>query len=200
VNTAVWWLEWRNARRRPRVALFSVLVPLGLVLAVSLGRAPAPHAALVFAMLFTFFGTFGAAVPWARDTERGWIHRILLAGVHPAWALAQRWAASALLDLLELLPSLACIALVYRTDAGESAALLGGSVVGLLAANALGILVAHVAKSLAETALLASVVALLLLHAAGAFRTPDPGSLADAIRRAVPFHYLLEAVRGAVGA
>ena len=200
MSAAVWWMEWRLAARRPRVMVLSVLVPLFLVAAVAIGRAPTPHAALVYVVLFTFFGTFGAGIPWARDSERGLIHRLLLTGYGAPRAILERWAASALLDLLQLMPSLALIALWYRADAGEVVRLVGWVAVGLFAANALGILVAAVARSLAETALLSSVAALLLLHAAGVFRTPESGTAAATLQRMVPFHYMYDAVRDAVGA
>ena len=200
MTAAVWWLEWRQALRRRRVFIFSVVVPLALVAAVATGRAPTPHAALVFTVLFTFFGTFGAGIPWARDSERGLIHRLLLTGISPIAAAVQRWAASALLDLVQLLPSLALIVLWYNAEAAEVARLLACVAAGLLAANALGILVAALARSLAETALLASVAALLLLHAAGAFRTPEAGSAGATVQRALPFYYMHAAVRAAVGA
>ncbi len=80
MTAVLWTLELQTAVRRGRVALFSAAVPLLLVAALALGRAPAPHAALVYTVLFTFFGTFGAAVPWARDAERGWLHRLVLTG------------------------------------------------------------------------------------------------------------------------
>ena len=200
MTAAVWWLEWRQAARRRRVFVLSTLVPLALVTAIVTGRAPAPHAALVFTVLFTFFGTFGAGIPWARDVERGWTHRLLLTGISPVGAVAQRWAASALLDLVQLLPSVALIAVAYRADPGEVARLLAFVALGLCAANALGILVAVIARSLAETALLASVAALLLLHASGAFRAPEPDGIGASLQRAVPFYYMHAAVRGAVGA
>lgn len=200
MTAAVWYLEWRQAARRTRVMVLSCAVPLLLVSAVSLGGAPPPHAALVYSVLFTFFGTFGAGIPWARDAERGLIHRLLLTGLNPWWAALQRWAASALLDLFQLMPSLAVIILVYRVDPSRSLALVGGVALGLFTANALGILVASAARSLAETALLASVAALVLLHAAGVFRTPPAGTLADVVQHAIPFHYMSEAIRAAVGA
>ena len=196
--SAIWVAEWQLSWRKRRVALFSAGVPALLVTAVVIGRAPAPHAALVFTVLFTFFGTFGAAVPWARDAERGWLHRIVLAGAPMPAVAAQRIAASALIDLVELLPSLALIIVAYRTDVSASLQLFVAVAAGLLVANALGVLVAQLAASLAETALLASVTALLLLHAAGVFRTPEPGSAADAIQRVVPFHYLHTAFQHAV--
>ena len=200
MTAAVWSFEWRLAARRRRVMMFSALVPLMLVIALAAGDAPAPHAALVYTVLFTFFGTFGAAVPWARDAERGWLHRLMLAGVGRPALVAQRLLASALIDLLELLPSLGVIALAYHTSGSELLRLVLAVGFGLLVANALGILVASLASSLAETALLASVTALLLLHAAGVFRAPQPGSIAESIARVIPFHYMHQAIAGAVGA
>ena len=200
MSAPVFALEWRQAVRRPRVMVLSVLVPLMVVAGVALGGAPAPHAALVYTVLFTFFGTFGAGIPWARDSERGLIHRLLLTGTGAPRLVFERWTASTLLDLLQLLPALACLVIAYRADAGAAARLLGGVAVGLLAANALGILVAVLARSLAETALLASVAALLLLHGAGVFRTPQPDSLGERVQRVVPFHYMHVAVRAVAGA
>lgn len=200
MSAAVWWIEWRQAARKPRVMVLSIAVPLLLVLVVALGGAPAPHAALVFSVLFAFFGTFGAAIPWARDAERGMIHRLLLTGTGPLALALQRALAGWLIDLLELLPSLAVIALLYHDEAVRALGLLAGVALGLLAANALGILVALVARSLAETALLAAVASLLLLHAGGVFRTPQPGGAGEALQRAVPFHYLHAAVAAATEA
>lgn len=196
MSFAVLAAEWENAARRRRVAVLSTVVPLLLVGAVALGGAPAPHATLVFTVLFTFFGTFGAAVPWARDAERGWLRRLALAGIPLPSLAAQRLVAWAAVDLIELAPTLLLLVVVYGADAGDAARLLVAVAAGLLAANALGLLVAAVARSLAETALLASVAALLLLHAAGVFRVPAPGSPAAALARAVPFAYM----HGAIGA
>ncbi len=198
MSAAVLALEWRQAVSRRRVAVLSTVVPLALVAAVALGGAPGPHAALVYTVLFTFFGTFGAAVPWARDAERGWLHRLTLAGVGLPSLVGQRLVVSALVDLIELAPSLLLIAVVYDAGAGAVARLVAAVALGLVCANALGILVALVARSLAETALLASVAALLLLHAAGAFRIPAPDSAAAAVARAVPFHYMHRAIGSVV--
>ena len=191
--------ELLAARKRPRVALLSAGVPLLLVAVVAIGQAPPPHAALVYTVLFTFFGTFGAAVPWARDAERGWLHRLVLAGM-PAPSMAlQRLFASALIDLVELIPSLLLIVAWYHTGAADAVRLALAMALGLVIANALGMLVATLAGSLAETALLASVTALLLLHAGGVFRAPAPGSFADGLQQLIPFHYMHAAIQAAVG-
>ncbi|HEY2806408.1 MAG TPA: ABC transporter permease [Gemmatimonadales bacterium] len=199
MTSIIWDVELKLAMRRPRVAILSAGVPLLLVAVVALGHAPPPHAALVYTVLFTFFGTFGAAVPWARDEERGWLQRIVLAGTPKFVVALQRLGASAFIDLVELLPSLLLIVLVYGTHPADTMRLIIAVALGLVFANALGILIATFAGSLAETALIASVAALLLLHAGGVFRTPDPGSLAAMIQRLVPFHYMHGAIQAAVG-
>jgi len=102
-------------------------------------------------------------------------------------------------DLIELLPALFMIVVVYRAGAGEAGRLFVATTFALLAANGLGILVATIARSIAETALLSSISALALLHAGGVFRTPAAGTLADTIQRAIPFHYLHTAIQRAVG-
>jgi hypothetical protein len=200
MTLAVWTAEWTQAIRRKRVLAFSVTVPLALVVSVGWGGAPAPHAALVYTVLFTFFATFGAAVPWARDAERGFLTRVRLTGMNPAAIVGQRLIAAAAIDLVELLPSLAAIALIHDADGSETVRLLLWVGLGLVTANGLGILVAAWASSLAETALAASVAALLLLHAGGVFRTPEPGSGAARLERAIPFHYMHQAVSRAAGA
>ena len=199
MNAAVWDLEWRHALRRRRVIALSAGVPLLLVAAVALGGAPGPHAALVYSVLFTFFGTFGAAIPWARDAERGLLHRIVLAGMPMRQVALQRLLASALLDLVELAPALLVIVAVYHAGATEALRLFATVALGLLFANALGMAVATLAGSLAETALLAAVTALLLLHLSGVFRNPPPGGALEALQGAVPFHYMHLAIRAAMG-
>jgi hypothetical protein len=176
------------------------MVPLLLVASVALGGAPEPHAALVYTVLFTCFGAFGAAVPWARDAERGFIERVRLTGTGGVALALERIAAGALIDLIELLPSLAVIALVHGSALVDALRMLGWVAGGLLAANALGVIVAGLARSIAETALLAAVASLLLLHAAGVFREPAPGGPAAALQRAVPFHYMHAAIQRAAGA
>jgi hypothetical protein len=197
VTAAVWALEWRVAARRRRLAAFSAGVPLVLAAAIALGGAPPVHAAVVYATSFTLFGTFGAAVPWARDAERGFLTRLLLTGVASRALVVQRVIAGGLIDLVELAPAALVIVLAGGAGLGQATGLFLALAGGLLAANALGVWVATLADSLAETALLAAVSALVLLHAGGVFRTPTPGSAGAWVEHAVPFHYLHQALRAA---
>jgi hypothetical protein len=192
-------LEIRVALAQRRLFMLNTMVPLGLVLPIGIGGAPRVHAAVVFTLIFTFFGVFGQAIPLARDAERGLTARYLLAGVSPHAFFAQRIAAHAALDLAQLAPALLVIAIVYRAAGPDIAALAGAALLALVAANAIGVLIAAAARSIAEAALFASITALFALHAAGVFRSPAPGSFAGNLSSAVPFTRLHEATQAALG-
>ncbi|MBI4543318.1 MAG: ABC transporter permease [Gemmatimonadetes bacterium] len=199
MNAPVWALEWRQAARRRRLLVLNVAVPFVLVASIALGGAPRAHAAAAYAVLFAMFGVFGAAVPWAREVERGVLGRVVLTGIEPRALLLQRVLADALLDALELLPAALLLAATGRASAATTAGLALALVAGLLFANALGIWLAALADSLAETALFAAVATLLLLHGGGVFRAPAPGSALAVAQSAIPFHHLHDALRGVAG-
>lgn len=192
-------LEIRVALAQRRLFVLNTIVPLALVLPIGLGGAPRVHAAVVFTLIFTFFGVFGQAIPLARDAERGLTARYLLAGIPPRAFFAQRIAAHSALDFIQLAPALLVIAVVYRPAATDIAALAAAALLALLAANAIGVIIAAIARSIAEAALFASITALFALHAAGVFRSPAPGSFADHVSSAVPFTRLHQATQAAVG-
>lgn len=195
----IWTLEWRTAGVRRRTFALNLLVPLLLVLPIALSDAPPAHAAAVYAVLFTIFGTFGAAIPLVRDAESGLLQRIALTGLAPRRLILERTLAQAALDTLQLLPALLVIAATGEGDAGAAVALpviLAGA---LVVANALGHWVAALARSVAETALFAAVAALFALHGAGVFRSPAPGTLAARLEHLIPFRHLHEALLRVVG-
>jgi hypothetical protein len=185
-------MELRIALARRRLFALNVLVPLSLVTPIALGAAPDPHAAAVYAVLFVLFGTFGSAIPLVRDAESRLLARILSTGLSPAAYLLERSAAGSLIDAIQLLPAL----VVAGTGLGASVERLGAAWMVLTAslwiANLLGVLVASAARSLAETALLSAVSALLLLHLSGVFRTPMPSSVWARLEVASPFRMLHE--------
>lgn len=195
----VWGLEWRRALRRRRLLLLNLLIPLALVCPIALSSAPPQHAASVYAVLFVLFGTFGSAIPLVRDAEGGLLVRIGLAGVPAPALVGGRTAADATLDLVQLSPSLVVILWAGSADARSAALAVTFLFVSLCVANVLGVWVAAVARSLAESALFAAVASLLLLHAAGVFRTPARGSVASTLERFAPFRPLHEALVGIVG-
>lgn len=191
-----WQLEWKRALRRHRLFVLNVIVPLSLVLPVAIGRAPPQHAAVVYAVLFVFFGTFGSGIPLLRDAERGMVRRLVLLPLHGGQFLVGRALASAAIDLVQLAPACLLVAATgpfTRFPIWMFPILAGVLIVGAV----LGTWIAAIARSVAEGALFAAVAALLLLHASGAFRTPLPGSLGAAIEKVAPFRALHELLLGA---
>lgn len=200
MTLAVWRAEWLTAIRRRRLFLFNILIPLTLVATIALSAAPAVHAAAVFTVLFALFGTFGSSIPLIRDGESGLLRRYVLTGVHPGGLLLERVLATAALDLIELAPSVLVIVVARGSSAAQLAMVVAAMILGLVAANTLGVLTAALAKSVAEGALFSAVSALLLLHWAGTFRTPVPGTWQATLETWNPFRPLHESLLAAAGA
>jgi hypothetical protein len=207
MSLLVWELEWQVALRRRRLFVLNLAIPLLLVVPIALSGAPAVHAAAVYTVLFTLFATFGSAIPLIRDGEDGLLSRFALAGIAPRAFLLQRVAAQAVLDTVQLALPLLVVVVAAPGPWTDGAALLPRALLvlflALLLANVLGACVAALARSVAEGALFAAVSALLLLHGAGTFRTPAPGSPAALAAELVPFSGLhrtmLEAAGGGAG-
>ena len=200
MTLAVWRAEWLTAVRRRRLLLFNILIPLTFVATIALSSAPAVHAAAVFTVLFALFGTFGSSIPLIRDGESGLLRRYVLTGVHPGGLLLQRVFAAVALDLIELAPSVLVIVAARGSSASQVAMVVPAMVLALVAANALGALTAALAKSVAEGALFSAVAALLLLHWAGTFRSPLPGTWQATLETWNPFRPLHESLLAAAGA
>lgn len=196
----VWRLEEQLALRRRRLFALNVTVPLVLVTPLALGGAPGAHAAAVYAVLFTFFGVFGSAIPLVRDGEEGLLERIMLTGFPLQRYVLDRTLSGALLDLLQLLPAAGMILTGADTRVGHIGPLAVALLAALVAANALGVLVAWVARSIAEAALFGAVSSLFLLYFSGVFRTPAPGSFLAVVEGVMPFTALHEALLVTVGA
>ncbi len=199
MTLAVWRTEWLIAVRRRRLFLFNILIPLVFVATIALSPAPAVHAAATFAVLFALFGTFGSSIPLIRDGESGLLRRYVLTGVHPGGLLLQHIFATAALDLIQLAPSVLVIVIARGSSASQAAMLVPAMVLGLVAANTVGALTAALAKSVAEGALFSAVAALLLLHWAGTFRTPQLGTWQATLEAWSPFRPLHESLLAAAG-
>ena len=196
----IWRSEWLTALRRRRLLVLNTLIPLAFVAPVAFSTAPAVHSAAVFTVLFALFGTFGSSIPLIRDGESGLLRRYVLSGAHPGGLLLQHVFATALLDLIELAPSVIVIVVARGSSAPQLAMVVPAIALGLVAANALGALTAALAKSVAEGALFSAVAALLLLHWAGTFRTPVAGTWQATLEAWSPFRPLHESLLAVAGA
>ncbi len=198
MSVLIWSLEWAVATHRRRLFALNALIPLLLVGPIAFSSAPAQHAAAVYTVLFTIFGAFGSCIPLIRDAESGLLTRFTLAGISPRSLLTQRVLAATSLDAVQLLPSLAVIALASG-NATAFGGVLAALLLTLVVANLLGVWAAAIARSSAEGALFAAVSSLLLLHAAGTFRTPVAGSLGARLEALSPFRLLHEALLEVTG-
>ena len=197
MTLALWRTEWLTALRRRRLMAFNTLIPLVFVATIALSAAPAVHAAATFTVLFVLFGTFGSSIPLIRDGESGLLRRYVLTGVHPGGLLLQHVFATAVLDLMQLAPSVLVIVVARGSTPSQAAMVVPAMVLGLVAANTLGAITAAVAKSVAEGALFSAVAALLLLHWAGTFRSPLPGTWQATLEAWNPFRPLHESLLAA---
>jgi uncharacterized membrane protein len=201
-------LEWRMSLGRRRTLLLGAGIPLLLVLPVTFGGAPPFHAAAVFTVLFTLFGTFGSAIPLVRDAETGILKRLALTGTPAGALLTGRVLAAAATDLLQLLPALLILLLAPAATTNftslsnifrNAATLVAALAATLIVANAIGTWVAAAARSIAEAALFAAVTVLFGLHAAGVFRAPAPGSVWERLEPLLPFHPLHQSILQVLG-
>lgn len=187
MKAPIWRLEWLVALRRRRLFAMNVGIPLLLVAPLTFGGAPVFHAAAAYAVLFVLFGTFGSAIPLLRDGESGTLRTMILAGAGHRSLVIQRVLAGAVLDTIQLLPAMVLILWAGGASGrvwGLALPVLLGAV---LAAGIVGVVVAALARSLAEGALFSAVVSLFLLHGSGVFRTPPPGSMGAIIESVLPF-------------
>ena len=195
----VWQLEWQRGLRRKRLFRLNILIPLLLVTPSAFSAAPRGHAAAVYTVLFALFGTFGAAIPALRDGEQGLIRRIAQTRLDLRAVVFARALAGGLIDTLQLLPALLIIVIANGIPASGAALLVLALVASLVFANLFGLAVSAFARSVGEGALFAAVTTLLLLHASGVFRTPQPGSLGAQVERLAPYRALHELLLSSTG-
>lgn len=192
-------LEWRLAIVRRRLFVLNAVIPLLLVAPIAFSAAPTAHAAAVYAVLFTLFGTFGSAIPIVRDSDRGMIARIEGTRMGGADYLVGRALGGATVDTLQLLPATGII-LAVSPGAGTVEMLVIPILFAVMVlTNIIGVWVASFARSLAEAALFSAVTGLLLLHISGTFRTPAPETLGSVLEAVSPFRALHEVLLSAGG-
>ncbi len=188
----VWRLQLRKAQRRRRLLGWNFLVPVVLLLPVALSAAAAPHRSVVYSLFVVFFGTFGSCIPLVGDRARGWNEKVLLTGYPASRWLAERLAAEAAIDTIQLTPTLLLLLWIGRADPGVYGLAMLAVGLALLAANAIGSVIAALVDSVAEAALVCGTAALLVLHLSGVFRVPVTGSWGWRAERMSSFRPLSE--------
>lgn len=189
-------VEWRLTLADRRLMVLNVVVPLALVVPLSTGALSPPHAAAAYAVLFTLFCIGGAASELLGDAEAGMTRRVVRGGIGPASYLLQRTFAGAVVDLVQLTPSLALVTLAAGASMGEALAAWGALAAAAWVGGLVGVVSASLSRSALEATLFVSVAVFLLCHLSGVFRAPEPGSLAATFEGAAPFRALHEAFLG----
>jgi hypothetical protein len=192
VRLAVWRLTWALALRRRRLLAWNVIVPIMLLAPVVTSPAAPAHRAIVVAVFVAFFGAYGNCIPLIRDGMSGWVEKVRLTGYGGRWWLVERTIASAAIDWCQLVPVTLLLGLWAGTSGPQTSALLAATTVALLFANILGALIASLVRALGEAALGCAVGSLFALHAAGVFRSPEPGTIWDTIEAWSPLRPIHE--------
>jgi hypothetical protein len=193
--TAVWWLEWRLALTDGRRFTLSTLVPLFIVAAVATGVVAPEPAAAVYLVIFIAFAVFGSALPLRWDGERSLVGRVIRSGVPAGRYLLARVGAGAAIDLVQLTPALVvAAALASGASLGPLLAAFLALAVSVWLGGLVGVLVAALSRSLAETGLVAALAVMLLAHSSGVFEDPAPASMLAAVEAASPLRMLHESL------
>jgi len=188
---AEWLIAWRNRR----LLFFNTVIPVIFVAPVLLSGAPGIHVTAILVVLFAMFATFGSSIPLIRDHESGLLQRYVMTGINPGLMLLERTLAFVTIDFLQLLPAQLLILVVTGGAIREAVIFLVTVALSLFAGNLIGNLVASLARSIAEGALFSSLLSLYMVHLAGVFRVPTPGSLLYFVEPWTPFRPLYLSIR-----
>lgn len=187
MRAPAWRQTWQVSLRRRRLFAWNVVIPIMLLVPVVTSDAAGSHRAVVVAVFVAFFGAYGSCIPLIRDGMSGWAEKVLLTGYGGRRWLAERTAASIVIDVVQLLPVNLLLFWLGGVPPEAGLLVLVATAVALAFANLLGVFVAAVVRALGEAALGCAVISLFALHAAGVFRTPAVGSAWEVAETWSPF-------------
>jgi len=184
--------------RGRKALVMKFLLPLVLLSPLLLERVP-PHVragGMAVAVLFT--GAFGSAVGLVQLRDSKMLERLAALPLSPSRLVSEYLLANALFDGVQLLAPLALIAFSGHPRLAALAWPLACYVMALLAANALGVLVALVSGSSGEVHLYAALTVLLVGGLSGVF-TPSMPGLLESLSLLSPFRHLADVLLYAWG-
>ena len=193
----IWQRELVEFAQRRRALVIKLAFPLvfGIPLVVA---APPVYAAVTLTMLIAIIGALGAGAVLTRERQSGLTLRYRTLPVTPGRLLIERLSTSAVIDLLQVTPVLALIALRHPSQVAWWPALVLSTVAVLLIGNLMGAVASTLSDSPGEVMLYVFLVLLPLLFFSGVFTAlTDPPLLA--VSRLLPFSYLHESFVGALG-
>jgi ABC-2 family transporter len=197
IASSVFGRELLEIAVRPRATAIKLVFPLVLGLPLLLSPAPPFYAAMAITMLAATVGSLGPSAVLAR--ERGGLQlRYRLLPLRAGRVLAERLAAGALIDLAQLAPVLALIAIRHPGGAAWWPALVLATLGTLLCASVLGALASAFTSSPGEVMLYVFIPLLPAFYLAGLF-VPPSGAGWRAVAAVLPISHLHEALAGALG-
>lgn len=196
--TTLWGRELAELLRRPGALALKLAYPLVVGIPLLWSPAPSFYASMAITMLAATLAGLGTAAVLARERASGLQLRYRLLPRPAGALLTERLLACAAVDLAQLLPLLALVALRHPgAMARWWPAVLLTLAGALLAANALGAFASSLATSPGEVMLWVMLPLLPAFYLSGLF-LPPAGPTAVAARL-LPFSYLHDALDGALG-
>jgi hypothetical protein len=184
---------------RPRALAIKVAMPLVLTIPLVAGHAPTFWAAMLLTVLAAMIGTVGAAVTVSRARDSGLLTRVALTP-RPAWRTVAEWVlGSALIDMLQLTPSLIAIFLLAPVTVVSAVVILASIASVLLLANVLGSVISSIGGGPGEVLLDVMVVLAPLLFLGGLFTGIPHEGWRWIAAHVDPFAYLHAAFIDALG-
>jgi ABC-2 family transporter len=194
---SIWRRELIEFEERRRALAVKLLFPALIALPLLFSRAPAVYAAMALTLLTATVAALGAGAVLSRERAVGLNLRYRLLPRRPAAILLERVAASALIDLIQMLLVLLLIAIRQPARIAWLPAVLLASAGVLAAGNVLGAWASSVTRSPGEVMLAVLIPLLPALFLSGVFTTP-PAPLLAGVARFLPFTYLHDALLGAL--
>jgi hypothetical protein len=170
-----WQREILEQTRRKRSCVVKFMLPLALTAPLLLPNVPVTIRGDAFTLLLLFIGVFGSAIGLIRTGETGMMARMAVLPLSPVHIIAEYLLAHSLFEGLQFLIPLI---LITGSRGLTAAALIGLGItflIVIIAANAIGAIVAVAAGSSGEGHLFAVISVLVVIVLSGLFRGIEGG-------------------------
>jgi hypothetical protein len=182
----LWQREILEQTRRKRSCVVKFTLPLVLTAPLLLPNVPVTIRGDAFTLLLIFIGVFGSAIGLIRTRETGMMARMAVLPLSPVRLIAEYLLAHSLIEGLQFLVPLI---LITGSSGYSSTALIGLGMtffIVILAANAIGVMVAVAAGSSGEGHLFAVLSVLGVIALSGLFCSMGDGLQTGTF---LPFRY-----------
>jgi hypothetical protein len=171
----LWQREILEQTRKKRSCVVKFILPLVLTVPLLLPNIPVSVRSDAFTLLLVFIGVFGSAIGLIRVRESGMMARMAVLPVSPARMTGEYLLAHSLFDGFQFLIPLILVSIPLISDIPLLFMLGVTFFIVILAANAIGAMVAVAAGSSGEGHLFAVLSVLLVVGLSGLFRSTDGG-------------------------